>query len=293
MQEVESIKNTLYKKFGEKIFYYLQQTSFNDLRFLKYYYMKNLNFFFSDNLLTDHIFKNEVILDPIFLKNIFFYYGKYFTKKEKDFLCQKVNQSIYVYVKDQDLPEKGDIMRKHLINRFNFIFPIFFHQSSIDFYSNARSIYRINKKIAKKLKKINDLDFFDKQDKVISSNFNTFILGLKKCDKITFTKKLDYIFDGNNHYYFYGIKVVNYQFILNKWIKMETFDDIYYIILYYTKLRLNKLFYHINKDFIRKIKKKWKLKISKLSKPQLKKLEKLTNYNYDFIYYLFDNIFTK
>ena len=46
--------------------------------------MKNLNFF-SENLMTEHIFKNDVELDPIF-KNIFFYYGKYLTKNEKIFM---------------------------------------------------------------------------------------------------------------------------------------------------------------------------------------------------------------
>ena len=180
-------------------------------------------------------------------------------------------------------------MRQHLINRYKFLLPLFFHQATIDFYSNARSIYRINKKIAKKIKKFYDLDFLDKQQIVISSKFNTFTLGLKKLHDFTISKDLSNIFDGNNHYYFYGIKVVDYPFILERWIRMKTLDDIYFLILYYTKLRLNKRFYDINKNFIIEIKKKWKLKIKKLSKKKIKKLEKLTNYNYNFIYYLFDN----
>ena len=45
MQEVESIKNIFVKKYGEKVINYLQNTSFKDLRFLKYYQMNNLNFF--------------------------------------------------------------------------------------------------------------------------------------------------------------------------------------------------------------------------------------------------------
>ena len=36
---------------------------------------------------------------------------------------------------------------------------------------------------------------------------------------------------------------------------MKSVEDIYYIILYYTKLRLNKYFYKINKDFLKEIKK--------------------------------------
>ena len=46
MDEIFSIKNTFIKKFGNKVYKYINQSKPTDIKFLKYYTMKNTNFFF-------------------------------------------------------------------------------------------------------------------------------------------------------------------------------------------------------------------------------------------------------
>ena len=79
------------------------------------------------------------------------------------------------------------------------------------------------------------------------------------------------------------------HFFLNKTINsFPNINSIYYVILYFTKLRLNKEFYTINEDFINDVKKMWKGMIRNLSNKEISKLKKLTNYNKDFLIKLFD-----
>ena len=282
MDEIFSIKNIFVKKFGNKVYKYIDQSKPNDIKFLKYYTMRNTNFFFSSNLEDNFLHKTLIFLDPIFLKNIFFYYKNYFTQQEIELLCNNVNMEIYVYIIEQYLPEKGTRDRVHLINRYNFLLPLFFHSTTIEFYSNARCSFRINNVMIRFIKKFNKKSFLEKQSILINRNFNLYTLGLINEFILKTANNNELIFNGNYHYYFYGIKVVDYPFFLNETI--DSFPDtnsIYHIILYYTKLRLNKDFYTINEDFINDIKKNWKKMIKNLNNKEISKLKKLTNYNKD------------
>ena len=289
MDEIFSIKNTFVKKFGNKVYEYINQSKPTDIKFLKYYSMKNTNFFFSPNLENDFLYKTLVFLDPIFLKNIFFYYKNYFTIQEIELLCNNVNMEIYVYIVEQYLPEKGSRDRVHLINRYNFLLPLFFHSTTIEFYSNARCIFKHDIELIRFIKKFNKKSFLEKQSLLINRNFNLYTLGLVNKIILKTANNSELIFNGNYHYYFFGIKIVDYPFFLNKTINsFPNINSIYHVVLYFTKLRLNKEFYTINEDFINDVKKMWKGMIRNLSNKEISKLKKLTNYNKDFLIKLFD-----
>lgn len=284
MQEIESIKNYFIKSYGKNIAKYLKESKFNDLRFIKYYMMENINFYFSKNINDNHIYKETIYLEPIFLKNIFFYYKRYLTKNEIEFLCNNVDEMIYVYIVDQPFPEKDSINYNHIINRIRFMLPLFFHSTTYEFYCNARCKYKIDSKIISTIKNFNKLSFNKRQKILINEDFNIFTLGLENNIKFNFSKNKEYIFDNNYHYYFFGMKVIDYPIILNEWIdNMDIIENIYYIILYVTKLKLNPEFYNINEEFIKIIKSKWNNTINKLDNKQIKFLKDKTNYNKNFL----------
>lgn len=285
MQEVESIKNYYIKQYGTNIKKYLDNSKLNDLRFTKYYMMDNINFYFSKNINDSHLFKAVVFLDAIFLKNIFFYYKRYLTSFEIEYLCSNVNDNIYVYIVDQQFPEKTSISYKHMINRINFLLPIFFHSTTYEFYCNARCRYKLTKKLIKIIREYNNKSYKIKLKTLINEDFNIFTLGLDShINKINYSINKEFIFDNDLHYYFFGMKIIDYSIILNKWVNsLNNINTIYYIIIYITRLKLNSNFYNINKEFIDEIKLKWKKTIKGLNKNEIKFLKNKTNYNKEFI----------